>query len=332
MSQRTTRRRLFYHAAVGLASSSGLLAPLTTFAQSGAGFPNRTIQLIVPLGAGGVADTGARIVARRLAEVLGVPVVVENRPGGAQAVGIGQASRANPDGHTLLWTTGGFAAAPVLMKAFEFDPIRDFQPITMAATSNNVLVGSPSLPGRTLQDLIKYSKENSGKVFYGSASGGTTLVFEHLKMTTGAQLEPILYKGSPDAWADLIGGRIHVMLDGPALTKGYIEKARARALGVFGPKRSSVLPDVPTIAEQGFPEFSVLTWVGLWAPKATPRAVVQRLEQAMARVMAMPETQQELDRAGLDATTMSSAEFTEAIRKELALWKTVATRANIQPE
>jgi tripartite-type tricarboxylate transporter receptor subunit TctC len=158
------------------------------------------------------------------------------------------------------------------------------------------------------------------------------LVFEHLKMTTGAQLESILYKGSPDAWADLIGGRIHVMLDGPALTKGYIEKARARALGVFGPKRSSVLPDVPTIAEQGFPEFSVLTWVGLWAPKATPRAVVQRLEQAMARVMAMPETQQELDRAGLDATTMSAAEFTEAIRKELALWKTVAARANIQPE
>ena len=148
MSQLTARRRFFYKAVVGLTSTSGLLTPLTMFAQSGAGFPNRTIQLIVPLGAGGVADTGARVVARRLGEVLGVSVVVDNRPGGAQAVGIGQASRANPDGHTLLWTTGGFAAAPVLMKAFEFDPIRDFQPITMAATSNNVLVGSPTLPSR----------------------------------------------------------------------------------------------------------------------------------------------------------------------------------------
>jgi tripartite-type tricarboxylate transporter receptor subunit TctC len=103
-------------------------------------------------------------------------------------------------------------------------------------------------------------------------------------------------------------------------------------LGVFGPKRSSVLPEVPTIAEQGFPEFSVLTWIGMWAPKATPRSVVQRLEQAMTRVMATTETQQELDRAGLDATTMSTTEFTEAIRKELALWKTVAARANIQPQ
>ena len=234
---------------------------------------------------------------------------------------------------TLLWTTGGFAAAPVLMKAFEFDPIWDFQTIPMAVTSNNVMVASPTLPGKTLQNLMKYSKENSGKVFYGSASGGTTLVFEHLKMTTGAQLEPVMYNnGSPDAWADLIGGRIHVMLDGPGLTKGYIEKGRARALGVFGPKRSSALPDVPTIAEQGFPDFSVLTWGGLWTPKATPRAVVQHLEQAMARVMAMPETQQELARAGLDATSMSTAEFTEAIRKEFAMWKTVAARANIQPQ
>jgi tripartite-type tricarboxylate transporter receptor subunit TctC len=259
-------------------------------------------------------------------------VVVENRPGGAQAVGIGQVARANPDGHTLLWSTGGFAAAPVLMKAFEFDPIRDFQPITMAATSNNVLVGSLALPSKTLPDLIKYSKENPGKLFYGTASGGTTLVFEYLKMATGVQLESVPYKGSPDAWADLIGGRIHVMLDGPGLTRGYIEKGRARALGVFGPKRSSVLPEVPTIAEQGFPEFSVLTWIGMWAPKATPRSVVQRLEQAMTRVMATTETQQELDRAGLDATAMSTTEFTEAIRKELALWKTVAARANIQPQ
>lgn len=332
MSQRTTRRCLLSKAAVGLASSSGLLTSLTTFAQSSAGFPNRAIQLIVPLGAGGVADTGARIVAKRLAEVLGTAVVVENRPGGAQAVGIGQVARANPDGHTLLWSTGGFAAAPVLMKSFEFDPIRDFQPITMAATSNNVLIGSSALPSKNLQDLIKYSKENPGKLFYGTASGGTTLVFEYLKMATGVQLESVPYKGSPDAWADLIGGRIHVMLDGPGLTKSNIETGRARALGVFGPKRSSVLPQVPTIAEQGFPDFSVLTWIGMWAPKATPRSIVQRLEQAMTRVMAMPETQQELDRAGLDATTMSTAEFTEAIRKELALWKTVAARANIQPQ
>lgn len=332
MRHPSSRRRFLSTAAIGLAAPASVWLPATVLGQSAADYPSRPIQLIVPLGAGGVADTGARIVARRLGEVLGVSVVIENRPGGAQAVGIGQAARANPDGHTLLWSTGGFAAAPVLMKAFEFDPIRDFQPITMAATSNNVLVGATNLPGGTLKDLIDYSKRNPGKVFYGTASGGTTLVFEHLKMVTGAQLEPILYKGSPNVWADLIGGRIHTMLDGPGLTRGYIEKGQARALGMFGPRRSTVLPDVPTIAEQGFPDFSVLTWIGLWAPKGTTAPIVQRLEQAMARVMAMPETQQELARAGLDATSMSSAEFTEAIRKELQLWKTVAARAGIEPQ
>jgi tripartite-type tricarboxylate transporter receptor subunit TctC len=332
MRHTRSRRRFLSTGAIGLAAPAGMLLPATVWGQSAADYPSRPIQLIVPLGAGGVADTGARIVARRLGEVLGVSVVVENRPGGAQAVGIGQAARATPDGYTLLWSTGGFAAAPVLMKAFEFDPIRDFQPITMAATSNNVLVGANSLPGGTLKDLIDHSKRNPGKVFYGTASGGTTLVFEHLKMVTGAQLEAVQYKGSPAVWTDLVGGRIHAMLDGPGLTKGFIEKGQARALGMFGPRRSSVLPDVPTIAEQGFPDFSVLTWIGLWAPKGTPAPIVQRLEQAMARVMAMPETPQELGRAGLDATSMTSAEFTEAIRKELQLWKTVAARAGIAPE
>jgi tripartite-type tricarboxylate transporter receptor subunit TctC len=332
MLERATRRTFISMAAVGLAAPVALLAPSAPRAQAASGYPSRSIQLIVPLGAGGVADTGARIVARRLGEILGVSVVVQNRPGGAQAVGIGQAARATPDGYTLLWSTGGFAAAPVLMKAFEFDPIRDFQPITMAASSNNVLVGSNTLPGGTLKDLIDFSRQNPGKVFYGSASGGTTLVFEHLKMVTGAQLEQVMYRGSPDAWADLVGGRIHVMLDGPGLTKGYIDSGRARALGMFGPRRSSVLPDVPTIAEQGFPDFSVLTWIGMWAPRGTPAPVVQRLEQAMARLMAMPETQKELALAGLDATSMSSAEFTEAIRKELALWRSVAARAGIEPQ
>jgi len=332
MNHPATRRRFLGLAASGLGACASLVAPLPALGQSSGGYPTRPIQLIVPLGAGGVADTGARLVAKRLGEVLGVSVVVENRPGGAQAVGIGQVARATPDGYTLLWSTGGFAAAPVLMKAFEFDPIRDFQPITMAATSNNVLVGASNLPGKTLKDLIEYSKQNPGKVFYGTASGGTTLVFEHLKIVTGARLEPVLYKGSPAVWTDLVGGRIQLMLDGPGLTKGYIEKGQARALGMFGPTRSTVLPDVPTIAEQGYPGFSVLTWIGLWAPKGTAPSTVQRLEQAMARVMALPEMQQEMARAGLDAISMTSAEFTQAIRKELDLWKTVAARAGIEPQ
>ena len=330
MKSRFTRRALLSAAAVGFAVPGRLLA-----APSGVGvgdYPSKPIQLIIPIGAGGVADTGGRIVARRLSEELGRTVVVENRPGGNQVVGAGHVSRAAPDGYTLLWTTSGFTASPALVKDFPFDALRDFQPISIGASSNNVLVGSTNFPGGTLKDFIEHSKLHPGTMFYGTPSGATTLVFEYLKLVTGAKLEPITYKSTPNAWTDLIGGRIHALMDGPGLSRGHIEAGKARGLAVCGARRAPELPETPTVSESGYPDFVLETWQGLFAPAGTPAGIVQRLEKAMAKVMALPETQKDMRAAGLDGASMTAVDFSALVKKHQDLWASVARQAGIEPQ
>lgn len=328
MSTRRTRRALLG------AAAAGVIAPMVRPGRAWAAsdYPNKAIQMIIPIGAGGVADTGGRIVARRLGEVLGRPVIVENRPGANQVVGVGHVSRAAADGYTLLWTTSGFTASPALVKDFPFVAARDFLPIALGATSNNVLVGSTNFEGSTLADFVAHSKRHPGTMFYGTPSGATTLVFEYLKLVTGAQIEPIMYKSTPNAWTDLIGGRIHALMDGPRLSKGQIEAGKARGLAVCGSRRAPELPDVPTVAESGYPEFVIETWQGLFAPKGTPPEIAQQLEAAMRKVMSSPETQTELRDAGLDSSVTSSAEFAELVRKHTELWASVAKQAGIEPQ
>lgn len=327
---RATRRALLSAAAVGLAVPGRLIADNGSAAA--ADYPVKPIQMIIPIGAGGVADTGGRIVAKRLSEELGRSVVVENRPGANQVVGAGHVARATPDGYTLLWTTSGFTASPALVKDFPFDALRDFQPISLGATSNNVLVGSTNFPGGQLKDFIEHSKRNPGTMFYGTPSGATTLVFEYLKLVTGAKLEPIMYKSTPNAWTDLIGGRIHALMDGPALSKGHIEAGKARGMAVCGAKRAPELPDVPTVSESGYPDFVLETWQGLFAPAGVPAAIVKKLEAAMSKVMALPGTQQDMRAAGLDGASMTSAEFSALVKKHQDLWASVARQAGIDPQ
>jgi tripartite-type tricarboxylate transporter receptor subunit TctC len=332
MNRKQTRRSVVACAALGMAAPGQWIPGRSAHAQGLGGYPSRSIQMIIPQGAGGVSDTGGRIIARRLSEVLGQQVVVENRPGAGMLIGSTQVARAAPDGYTLLWATGSIAAGPTMMKSFTLDPLKDIHPITMVATSNNVLIGAPTLKGGTLKDLVEESRANPGKMFYGTVAPTFTLIFEYLKQITKADLGMVMYKASPAVWTDLTAGRVHAMLDGPGLTKGHVEAGRARALAVIGHKRSPVLPDVPTVAEQGYPSFGVETWVGLWAPNGVPQSTLQTIEQAMAKVVAMPETVRELQSAGLDAIRTNSQEFAQLIRKEAELWRGVAARAGIQPE
>ena len=328
MKSPSTRRALLSAAAVGLAAPARLMAA----APQASGYPQKPIQLIIPIGAGGVADTGGRIVARRLSEALGTTVVVENRPGGNQVVGAGHVARAAPDGYTLMWTTSGFTASPTLVKDFPFDALKDFQPVSLGATSNNVLVGSMNFPGGTLKDFVEHSKRHPGTMFYGTPSGATTLVFEYLKLVTGAKIEGVTYKSTPNAWTDLIGGRIHALMDGPGLARGHIDAGKARGMAVCGAKRAPELPDTPSVSESGYPDFVIETWQGLFAPAGTPAPVVQRLEQAMVKVLAMPETQKEMRNAGLDGVGSTAAEFTALVKKHSELWASVARQAGIQPQ
>ncbi|OWT60065.1 Bug family tripartite tricarboxylate transporter substrate binding protein [Candidimonas nitroreducens] len=295
-------------------------------------YPTRTITMLVPIGAGGVADTSARLFSKELSKYLNVPIVVQNRPGGSQSIGAESVARAAPDGYTLLFSTSGFVAAPLLVKGFKPDPIKDFEPVSLIASSNNVLVGSNAIAGNTLKDLVQLSKSKPGQVFYGSPSGATTLVFEHLNQVTGAKIQRILYQSTPAAWADLIGGRIHAVMEGPKLALAQVKAGNAKVLAVFGSKRSPEFPNVPTVAEQGYPGFGIETWQGLWAPKGTPAAVIQKLEKASLAVMSTPQMKEKMRASGLDAIGSTAAGFKKQIGDDANLWSKVAAGAGIKPQ
>lgn len=315
-----------------LAFVASLTLGLITHGQANQSFPDRPINLIVPIGAGGVADTSARILSQRLSAHLGVPVVVQNKPGASQSIGADYVMRAKPDGYTLLFSTGGFVATPFLIKEFALDPVRDFEPISLIASSNNVLVGSKSIPGDRLKDLVALAKAKPKEVFYGSPSGATTLIFEHLNQVTEMQLERILYQSTPAAWADIIGGRIHATMEGPALALGQVQSGNAKVLAVFGHKRAPEFPDVPTVAEQGYPGFGIESWQGLWAPRGTPAPIIKTLEEAVIAVMMTPEIKQQMRAAGLDAKGTTASEFAKEIQDNTALWRQVTTAAGIEPQ
>jgi len=317
---------------LGLSIAASFILPISAQAQASQSYPDRAINLIVPIGAGGVADTSARILAQRLSEHLKVPVVVQNKPGAAQSIGADYVMRSKPDGYTLMFSTGGFVATPFLLKGFKLDPIRDFEPISLIASSNNVLVGSNTIPGSTLKDLVEMAKNKPGEVFYGSPSGATTLVFEHLNQVTGIKIEPIFYQSTPAAWADIIGGRIHATMEGPALALGQVQAGNAQVLAVFGPKRTPEFPDVPTVAEQGYPGFGIESWQGLWAPKGTSPDIINVLEKAVIAVMTTPQMKQEMRAAGLDAKGSTATEFAQEIKDNTELWRQVTTAAGIEPQ
>jgi tripartite-type tricarboxylate transporter receptor subunit TctC len=306
------------------------LAALGAHAQEN--YPNKAIRIVVPIGAGGVADSGARIVARQLAEELKQPVIVENRPGGAQVVGTAAVATAAADGYTLLWTTGGIAAAPVVVKSVPFDPFKDFEPITLGGRSNVALVGSASLPEASIAALLAQTKAQPGKLNYGTTGGSVTLIFEHFKQVTQADLTAVAYKSTPNAWADLMGGQIQLLMEAPAAAKAQASSGKAKILAVSGAQRSPDLPDVPTVSEQGFPNFSLYTWQGMFMRAGTPADRVATVKSAMAKVMANPEVRQQFLKLGVEPIGSSSAELAALMQKDLQLWRAVAAKAGISPE
>lgn len=316
----------------GLALGLSSVSPVQARAGGVGEYPVHAINLIVPIGAGGVADVSARILAEGLSEHLKVPVVVQNKPGAGQAIGADFVSRSQPDGYTLLFSTSGFVAAPMLIRGFKFDAVDDFAPISLIASSNNVLVGANSIGGNRLKDLVDLAKAKPGEVFYGSPSGATTLVFEYLNQVTKAKISPVLYQSTPAAWTDIIGGRIHATMEGPALAQGQVKAGNAQVLAVFGSRRAPEFPDVPTVAEQGYPGFGIESWQGLWAPKGTSIDIINRLEQAVVTVMTEQNIRQKMRKAGLDAVGSTAADFANELHSNQALWHKVATDAGIKPQ
>ena len=267
-----------------LLAAVALSLPLLAVAQS---WPSRPLRLIVPTAPGGGTDFTGRLVAAKLSEALGQQVVVENRGGGGGSVGADNAAKSTPDGYTLLLgSIATHAVNPALYKKLPYDHLKDFAPVSLIGTVPNAMVVHPSVPVKTMQEFITYAKANPGKINYGSSGVGSPphLSMELLRSMTGINLVHVPYKGAGPALADLLGGQVQAMCTSLAGLINFIKSGRVRALGVTTAKRNPQLPEVPTIVESGVPGYEVTIWYAVFAPVATPKAVVQKLDRKSTRL------------------------------------------------
>jgi tripartite-type tricarboxylate transporter receptor subunit TctC len=301
----------------------------------GDAYPSRPIRLVVPYAPGGVSDITGRIVAQKMTELLGQPMVVENRTGAGGMVGTASVAKAEPDGYTLvLSSVSAYAIAPRLVKTPLYDPIRDFTPVTPVALSPTVLTVNMGLPFQSLGDLITYAKANPGKLTYGSSGIGSVahISAEMLRATTGIELVHVPYKSAAQAYPDMIGGSVSMVFDALPSAIQHIRAGKARPLAMMSDRRASLLPDLPTFAEAGYPEATLRLWVGLHGPANLPPGVVQKLNETTARAVAASEVRERFTAVGADAYTTSAREFAELVRSDVQRLGKMMAAAGIKPE
>lgn len=307
-----------------LAALTASLALATPLAQAQAPiWPRQPVTLVVPFPAGGPTDAMARALAQKLGDRIGQTVIVENKGGAGGTIAAELVARAAPDGYILFFgTTGTLAINPSLYAKLRYDPVKDFAPVSLMAATMNVLVVNPDVPAKNLSDLVKLAKAKPGTITYGSAGNGSSnhLSGELFRSTAGVQVNHIPYKGSAPALVDLLGGRITMMFDTIAQQTQNVAAGKVRALAVTGPKRSPLLPDVPTAQEAGLKDFDVTIWYGVLAPAATPAPVVERLSREIGAVMASEEMKKRMQADGAEARPTTPAEFAALIRHDMAKW------------
>lgn len=298
-------------------------------------YPNRPVRFVVPFAPGGSTDTLARSLALKMGESMGQQVVVDNRSGGNGNIGTDIVAQAPPDGHTIvLGYIANLAIGPHLYAKLPFDPIKSFAPITLLAESPNILVAHPSLPVKTLKELIAYAKSNPAKLNFGSASVASVghLTGVMLNQMAGIDLQHVPYKGSGQAVVDVVGGQIQLMFSGMSSVMPHIKANRLRPIAVTGEKRSPAAPDVPTIAESGFPGFSATAWYGVLAPANTPRPIVTRLNTEILKALAFPDVKQRLESVGFELIGSTPERLAEYLRTELRKWEKVVKASGAKPE
>ncbi|MBI4536584.1 MAG: tripartite tricarboxylate transporter substrate binding protein [candidate division NC10 bacterium] len=294
-------------------------------------YPTQSIRLIIPFAPGGGTDFLGRIIGAKLAERLGQPVVPENRPGGGSNVGIEFAAKARPDGYTIVIAAPEIATGPSLYRKLNYDPIKDFAPISLVAQNPLLLLVKPTLPVKSLKEFVGYAKANPGKVSYGSAGigSGPHIAVELLKGLAKIDMLHAPYKGSGPAMIGLIGGEVDMLVAGVPVSMPHIQAGKVRALAVLGNERVPSLPDVPTAKEAGIDNFVVYIWFGVFAPAGTPRDIVNRLNAEWIKIAAMPDTKEQIQKVGLDPLSSTPEEFSEFIKAEIARWGKVIKGANI---
>ena len=321
---------------MALATRIGASVFATATLTAAAGYPEKPIRILTPFSAGSVTDLIARPLAAKLTEAWGQPVVVDNRAGAGGSIAAEIVAKATPDGYTLLiGATGPNAVNPSLIKSMPYDSDRAFAPITLTATNNLLLTVPPSLPVKSVRELIALAQEKPGQLRFGSPGTGSSphLAGELFKSLAGIDMVHVPYKGSPQYVVDLLAGRIDLAIGAAGPVLPHVKSGRLRLLGVSSATRDPALPDIPTISEQGVRGFEVVGWYGLLATGGTPAPVIKKLFAEVVRVLAQPDVKNLYANGGLDVTVSASpAEFTALIAREREKWAQVIKAANIRIE
>jgi len=298
-------------------------------------YPTRPVRFVVPFAPGGSTDTLARTVGMKLTDALGQQVVVDNRPGANGDIGMMIVAKAPPDGYTIvLGYIANLAIAPSLYAKMPYDPVKDFQPLTQPASSPNVLTAHPSVPANSLQELIALAKAKPGAVSFASTGVASVghLTGELINNLAGIRMTHVPYKGSGQAVTDILGGHVQVMFSGFSSTLHHIKAGKLRALAVTGPKRSNALPQVATIAEQGFPGVEATAWYGILAPAGTPKPVVTRLHGEMVKILKLTDVTQKLEGLGFEIVASTPEQLGAYIRSEIKKWEKVVRASGAKPD
>ncbi len=296
-------------------------------------YPTRQVTIVIPFAPGSVTDAAARLLAQQLQDALGQPFVIENKAGGGGLIAAGAVARAQPDGYTLLVTTNTtHSAAQGLFKNVPYDPIKDFDPIARIGSFPSFVAVNPSLPIRSMGELVAYAKANPGKLEYGHGNSTGQIVGEAIKHRTGVDIVRVAYRSNPAAVTDLIAGHIAMMLPDFGTGLEQFRAGKIRALAVPTKVRNGQIPDIPTLDETVMPGFDVLAWVGMFAPAGTPPEAIDRLAGEIGRILAKPEMQRRFVDSGTNVFYTGPAEFRGYVKSELVKWLALIREAGIEPE
>ena len=297
-------------------------------------FPIKPIRVVVPLTPGSGADIVGRIVGRHLGDAFGQPVVFENRPGAGGQIGSQAVLKSPADGYTLLVQSASHAANSAIYKQLPYDPLKDFVDVALLGMTPYVMVTSASGPHRPLKALIDAAKAKPGDIPFASAGVGssTHLAAEYFAQTAGIRMVHVPYKGSPEAIQDTLAARTSFYMAPINTVIGMMKEGRVAALGVSTERRAPALPDVPTIAEQGYPGFAITLWFGMWAPAGTPAVVVRKLNAEVNRILQVAEVREQLARLGVDPVGMSPEEFAKFVREQIAVYQRIVKEGGVQQQ